>query len=56
MFQSKKKQGYIEKEIEKEKDIVVRESDETCEAPKPKDMIALEVKRTLNKKPNFFVY
>lgn len=34
----------------------MRETDETCEAPKPKDMIQLEVKtKYYNKKQNFFV-
>jgi hypothetical protein len=49
-------QGYIEKEIDKENDIEIRETEETCEAPKPKDMIPLEVKTHLNKKTNIFVY
>lgn len=48
--------GYIETEIGKEGDVQVQETDETCEAPKPKDMIQLEVKTSLNKKTNIFVY
>jgi hypothetical protein len=36
-------EGYIEKEIVKETDIQLDDGDETCEAPKQRDMIALEV-------------
>jgi hypothetical protein len=46
--------GYIEKEITKEDDIELVEPEETCDAPKPKDMIALEVKKTFNT-TNIFV-
>jgi hypothetical protein len=49
--------GYIEKEIVKETDIVLQEAEETCDAPKPKDMISLEViiKKNL-KTSNIFVH
>ena len=46
--------GYIEKEIVKETDIVVQEAEETCDAPKPKDMIVLEVIKNKNT-TNIFV-
>ncbi len=36
--------GYIEKEIVKEAEIELEEGDETCEAPKQRDMFTLEVK------------
>ena len=36
--------GYIQKEIAKEAEIYLEEGDETCEAPKQRDMFALEVK------------
>ena len=36
-------------------EIEMRETEETCEAPKPKDMIPLEVKSIYNKKTNIFV-
>ncbi len=35
--------GYIEKEIVKEAEIDLEEGDQTCEAPKQRDMIQLEV-------------
>ena len=55
-FTNSKQKGYIEKEIEKETDIVMAEPDECSEAPKPKDMIALEViKNSLHNKTNIFV-
>ena len=47
-----RKLRYIEKEIVKESDIEIQETEETCEAPKPKDMIALEVKTNFIKKNN----
>ena len=51
-----KLKGYIEKEIEKESDISLVEADECCDAPKPKEMIALEViKNSLYNKTNLFV-
>ncbi len=37
-----RKMRYVEKEIEKESDIRLREAEETCEAPKQKDFHNLE--------------
>lgn len=37
------KKGFIEKEIEKETDIQIDETSDHIEAPKPKEMIDLEV-------------
>lgn len=36
--------GFVETEIKKEKDVPIFEAQEFCEAPKPKEMIDLEVK------------
>jgi hypothetical protein len=36
----------------KETDIAIVDPDENCEAPKPKDMIALEVKKNFSNKIN----
>ena len=55
-FNLKQFKGYIEKEVEKEGEILLDDADETCEAPKPKDMIPLEVKNNFNKKTNIFVF
>lgn len=52
-----RKLRYIEKEAVKE-EVELDEADQTCDAPKPKDMINLEVMSNFNKnfnKKNFFV-
>lgn len=55
--ETERKLRYVEKESAKE-GIEMDEADETCDAPKPKDMITLEVMSNFNKslnKKNFFV-
>ncbi len=40
--------GFLEKEIAKEQEIQLNEANETCDAPKPKEMIDLEVNITVS--------
>jgi hypothetical protein len=40
--------GFLEKEIIKENEIDILEPQETCDAPKPKEMIDLEVNFSLS--------
>ena len=47
--------GFVETEIKKEKDVPIFEAQEFCEAPKPKEMIDLEVKTKHFYCFNFFI-
>ena len=38
-----RKLRFLEKEIEKEKEIILAEPSESCDAPKPREMIEMEV-------------
>jgi hypothetical protein len=48
--------GFLEKEISKEKEIAILEQQEICDAPKPKEMIDLEVKCHFSYLIFFFIY